>query len=224
MTSFMRAGVDHRNDAESRRCKQPPSSLQAPIHQHRFRRRRIGLDAGNSHPLQSDVAGNLADIHGAGGQERLHLVELLARKRRLAASVSGGVVRLGMRDSGSLRVLCGLGLGLGGPSHERNQAILHGLLDGISRGAVEGEAIDDGLDDDAALDEALNSLDHIVAIAAKQVDPAHHEGVAAAKQVNEAPAFRPLAKPGRNAGRTVVSNNVIGVNVKTGGTGLGKLM
>jgi hypothetical protein len=28
--------------------------------------------------LQSDVAGNLADVHGAGGQERLHLVELLA--------------------------------------------------------------------------------------------------------------------------------------------------
>jgi hypothetical protein len=26
----------------------------------------------------SDVAGNLADVHGPGGQERLHLVKLLA--------------------------------------------------------------------------------------------------------------------------------------------------
>jgi hypothetical protein len=31
----------------------------------------------SAHPLQCDVAGNLADVHGAGGQERLHLVELL---------------------------------------------------------------------------------------------------------------------------------------------------
>jgi hypothetical protein len=55
-----------------------PAELQAPIRQHRFRRRRIGLDAGDSHALQSDVAGNLADVHGAGGQERFHLIKLLA--------------------------------------------------------------------------------------------------------------------------------------------------
>jgi hypothetical protein len=52
--------------------------LQAPIRQHRFRRRRIGLDAGNNHPPQSNVPGNLAAVHGAGGKEQLHLVELLA--------------------------------------------------------------------------------------------------------------------------------------------------
>jgi hypothetical protein len=30
----------------------------------------------SAHPLQCDVAGNLAHVHGAGGQERLHLIEL----------------------------------------------------------------------------------------------------------------------------------------------------
>jgi hypothetical protein len=33
-----------------------------PMRKHRFRR-RIGLDPGNGHPLSSNVAGNLADVH-----------------------------------------------------------------------------------------------------------------------------------------------------------------
>jgi hypothetical protein len=52
------------------------------------------LDAGDRHPLQSDVPGDIADVHGAAGQERLHLVENEGLRRR----VRGGVVRLGVRD------------------------------------------------------------------------------------------------------------------------------
>jgi hypothetical protein len=60
---------------KARNRSRSPGTSQAPNSPASLRRRRIGLDAGNRHPLQSDLPGNLADVDGAGGQERLHLID-----------------------------------------------------------------------------------------------------------------------------------------------------
>ncbi len=75
----------------------------------------------------------------------------------LRPTVDGGVVFLGVGDTCPLGVLRGFRrLCLRRSSHERNQAIPHDFLDGFFGRAVEGEAIDNRLDDDATTDPACS--------------------------------------------------------------------
>ena len=71
---------------------------------------------------------------------------MVTGEARLAAEVFAIAGLLGVIYAGALRRLSSLGLGRG--DHESNQGIPHGLLDGILGGAIEGHAVDDGLDDD----------------------------------------------------------------------------
>src|SRR5215470_4580759 len=100
-----------------------------------------------------------------------------------------------MRDASPLSVLRRLGLCLGSRGHERYQRVPHGLLDGVGRLAVEREAVDDRLDNDALLHEGPDSLRHVIVIPAQPVYPAHDEHVATAQDVEQAMALRTLCEP-----------------------------
>jgi hypothetical protein len=100
-----------------------------------------------------------------------------------------------MRYSSPLSVLRRLGLRLGSRGHEGYQRVPYGLLNGVRRLAVELEAIDDRLDDDALLHEGPDSLRHVIVIAPQAVQPTHHQDVATAQDIEQAMALRTLNEP-----------------------------
>ena len=81
----------------------------------------------------------------------LHRGKLFAAIAWLAPAVALAT-GFGVLDAGPLRFLGGFGLRLRGGGHEADQRTVHRYLHRVRGGAVEGQAVDHGADDDAAAD------------------------------------------------------------------------
>jgi hypothetical protein len=93
---------------------------------------------------------------------------------------------------------------------------------GIDGDAVERHVVDYRPDDDASAHELSDGVDHVGVIAAEPINPAHHEGISGAQQIEETMPFRPIDEAGSDAGHTVVGNDL--VDCEPRGTRLGFLM
>ena len=107
MTPITRAHIKRRDAAARapRRCAITHSS-KAPVGKHHLVRLRISLDTGDRHPIQPYGAGNLTYRHRPSPKQILYLLKLTAVKRRLAATIGGGVSSPRMRYSGPLGSAC----------------------------------------------------------------------------------------------------------------------
>ena len=73
------------------------------------------------------------------------------------------------------------------------------MLHRVLGGPVEGHAVDDGADDDAAPHELADGVAHILIVAAKAVHPAHYQRVACPQHVIEPFALSPFRQFGSDA-------------------------
>lgn len=121
----------------------------------------------------------------AGGEHLLGGDELVRGEGGLSSPI-GIVSQLGMGNAGHLRLLGRLILGFADSSHEGDEAVPNGLLDGIGGGAVEDHGVDDGLYDDALFHEGLNGLVDVIEVSAEAIDPSDEENVSGSEDVEEA--------------------------------------
>jgi hypothetical protein len=121
------------------------------------------------------------------GQQTLDGEELITRKCRLPSSVFRPiVVRQRVGNACLLGFLSDLRLGLSHRRHEGDQRIADRLLHGVPRGAVKGQAIDDGFNANPATDELPHGPCHIDVIAPQSVDPPDNQNVALPQNVEQA--------------------------------------
>jgi hypothetical protein len=129
------------------------------------------------------------DDIGALAQHVLHHGKLLAVVARLAATVA---LAIGLRvfDTSPLGFLGGLCLGLRGRGHERDQRVPDGHLHGIFSGAVEGHAVDHGLDDDATTHELADCVGDVGVVAAQAGH--HRDGISHTPFLRKSPQAKEL--------------------------------
>src|SRR3984957_15796169 len=163
--------------------------------------------------------------NGADRQPRLQhvadLIQLLAREGRLPAAVSV-ITGLGVLDTGALRFFGRLGLRLREGRHKRDQRIADRHLHRVFGCAVEDEAVDHSLNDDAALHKITDDLGHVSIVSPEPVDPADNEHVATAEQIEQPLALTALGETGRHARHAVVGDDF--VDREASGARLGDLM
>src|SRR5712671_2844148 len=123
-----------------------------------------------------------------------HLVELLAREAWLAADVGAVATLLSVLDTSPLRRLGGLGLGLGGRSHEGDQRVTDCLLHRVSGRAIEGEVVDHRADHHASPHELADGVAYVLIIAAEAINPTDHKHVTGPQLVEQAATLGALNK------------------------------
>src|SRR5277367_3242496 len=111
-----------------------------------------------------------------------------------------------MGYAGFLRFPRSFSLRLAQRRHEADQGIANSLLHWIASRAVEGQTVDDGSDDHAAAHELADIAAHVGIVSPETVDPSHDQGIASAKQVEQAPTLVTLRERCRDAGYAVVGH------------------
>jgi hypothetical protein len=111
--------------------------------------RRLALDPIDGLSGQASFIRDVSDAHRLLPQHGAHSIEMIARVAWLAAEVSALVIPLRVLDTGPLRRLGGLSLGLRGRRHEGDQRVTNCLLHRVLRGTVEREVVNHSADHNA---------------------------------------------------------------------------
>jgi hypothetical protein len=91
-------------------------------------------------------------------------------------------------------------------------------------GTVEGHAVDDGPDHDAAPHERTDRVDHVLVVPSKAVQPPYDEHVASPELVEQPLAAFPLCKARGDARDAFVLDHAVVVDREAGRSGLFELM